>query len=59
MGIELFSAEEDTYFDKYLHRVLQLFDQANADAIIFEDLDRYDVTLILKAPGDQRPGIQP
>ena len=34
VGIELFSAEEDTYFDKFLHRVLQLFDQANADAII-------------------------
>nr|WP_326209174.1 hypothetical protein [uncultured Oscillibacter sp.] len=48
VGIELFSAEEDTYFDKYLHRVLQLFDQANADAIIFEDLDRYDVTLIFE-----------
>ena len=48
VGIELFSAEEDTYFDKFLHRVLQLFDQANADAIIFEDLDRYDVTLIFE-----------
>lgn len=48
VGIELFNAEEDTYFDKYLHRVLQLFDQANADAIIFEDLDRYDVTLIFE-----------
>lgn len=45
MDIELFNAQEDTYFDKYLHRVLQLFDQANADAIIFEDLDRYDVNL--------------
>lgn len=48
VGIELFSAEEDTYFDKYLHRVLQLFDLANADAIVFEDLDRYDVTLIFE-----------
>lgn len=48
VGIELFSAEEDTYFDKYLHNVLYLFDQANADAIIFEDLDRYDVTLIFE-----------
>jgi len=48
VGIELFSAEEDTYFDKYLHNVLYLFDQANADTIIFEDLDRYDVTLIFE-----------
>lgn len=48
VGIELFNAQEDTYFDKYLHNVLQLFDQANADAIIFEDLDRYDVTLIFE-----------
>lgn len=48
VGIELFSTEEDTYFDKYLHNVLHLFDQANADAIIFEDLDRYDVTLIFE-----------
>ena len=48
VGIELFNAEEDTYFDKYLHHVLQLFDQADADAIVFEDLDRYDVTLIFE-----------
>lgn len=48
VGIELFNAEEDTYFDKYLHNVLYLFDQADADAIIFEDLDRYDVTLIFE-----------
>lgn len=48
LGIELFSAEEDTYFDKYLHNVLYLFDQANADAVVFEDLDRYDVTLIFE-----------
>lgn len=48
VGIELFNAQEDTYFDKYLHHVLQLFDLVNADAIIFEDLDRYDVTLIFE-----------
>lgn len=48
VGIELFSAEEDTYFDKYLYDVLHWFDQANADAIVFEDLDRYDVTLIFE-----------
>lgn len=48
IGIELFGAEEDTYFDKYLNKVLCLFDAADADAIVFEDLDRYDVTLIFE-----------
>lgn len=48
IGIELFEAEEDSYFDKYLNKVLYLFDQADADAIRFEDLDRYDVTLIFE-----------
>ncbi len=48
IGIELFATEEDSYFDKYLNKVLYLFDQANADAIVFEDLDRYDVTLIFE-----------
>ncbi len=47
-GIELFAAENDSYFDKYLNKVLYLFDQANADAIVFEDMDRYDVTLIFE-----------
>lgn len=48
IGIELFEAEDDSYFDKYLNKVLYLFDQADADAIVFEDLDRYDVTLIFE-----------
>lgn len=48
IGIELFAAEDDSYFDKYLNKVLYLFDQADADAIVFEDLDRYDVTLIFE-----------
>ena len=48
VGLELFGAEDDTYFDKYLNKVLSLFDAANADAIVFEDLDRYDVTLIFE-----------
>ena len=33
IGIELFGAEEDTYFDKYLNKVLCLFDAADADAM--------------------------
>lgn len=48
IGFELFDAAEDTYFDKYLNKVLSLFDAADADAIVFEDLDRYDVTLIFE-----------
>lgn len=48
IGFELFGAESDTYFDKYLNNVLCLFDAADADAIVFEDLDRYDVTLIFE-----------
>ena len=48
VGIELFASEDDAYFDKYLDKVLTLFDQADADAIVFEDLDRYDVTLIFE-----------
>jgi len=48
IGLELFGAEDDTYFDKYLNNVLCLFDAADADGIVFEDLDRYDVTLIFE-----------
>lgn len=48
VGIELFASGDDAYFDKYLDKVLNLFDQADADAIVFEDLDRYDVTLIFE-----------
>lgn len=48
VGIEVFETENDSYFDKYLNEVLYLFDHAQVDAIIFEDLDRYDVTLIFE-----------
>ena len=48
VGIEIFEANNDSYFDKYLNEVLYLFEHSGADAIVFEDLDRYDVTLIFE-----------
>ena len=55
VGVEVFEDEADSFFDRYLNEVLYLFEQSGADAIVFEDLDRYDVTQIfekLKEIGD-------
>jgi hypothetical protein len=41
--IELFENENDSFFDKYLNEVLYLFENADVDAIVFEDMDRYDI----------------
>lgn len=40
--IEIFESSEESYFDKYLNEVLYLFEQVEADVIVFEDIDRYD-----------------
>lgn len=48
VGIELFESTTDSYFDKYLNEVLYLFENSQADAIVFEDLDRYEVTKIFE-----------
>ena len=48
VGIEVFEDEKDSFFDRYLNEVLYLFEQSEADAIVFEDLDRYDVTQIFE-----------
>lgn len=40
--IEIFENSDESYFDKYLNEVLYLFEQADADVIVFEDIDRYD-----------------
>jgi len=40
--IEIFEGSEDSYFDKYLNEVLYLFEKCGADAIVFEDIDRYN-----------------
>ncbi|MDK8192220.1 hypothetical protein QP794_19195 [Paenibacillus sp. UMB7766-LJ446] len=44
--IEIFENTNESYFDKYLNEVLYLFENANADVIIFEDIDRFDTNLI-------------
>lgn len=40
--VELFSDKENSYFDRYLNEVLYLFEKAEFDGIIFEDIDRFD-----------------
>lgn len=46
--IEIFEENEDSYFDKYLNEVLYLFDNSNVDAIVFEDMDRYNANGIFQ-----------
>lgn len=46
--IEIFNGEEDSYFDKYLNEVLYLFENADADVIVFEDLDRFGANIIFE-----------
>lgn len=46
--IEIFEENEDSYFDKYLNEVLYLFENINADVIVFEDMDRYEATRIFE-----------
>ena len=40
--VELFSEKENSYFDRYLNEVIYLFEKAEFDGIIFEDIDRFD-----------------
>ena len=46
--IELFSDTDDSYFDKYLNEVLYLFENTNADVIVFEDIDRFNNSTIFE-----------
>ena len=46
--IEIFEENEDSYFDKYLNEVLYLFENSDADVIVFEDMDRYNVNQIFQ-----------
>ena len=48
VGVEVFEDPDDFYFDKYLNEVLYLFEHSGADAIVFEDLDRYEVMQIFE-----------
>lgn len=44
--IEIFQEEKDSFFDKYLNEVLYLFEHAQVDGIVFEDIDRYSKNLV-------------
>lgn len=46
--IEIFEESKDSYFDKYLNEVLYLFENVDADVIVFEDMDRFEVNRIFE-----------
>lgn len=46
--IEIFENKDESYFDKYLNEVLYLFEQVDADAIVFEDMDRFNSNVIFE-----------
>lgn len=46
--IEIFEESDDSYFDKYLNEVLYLFESADADVIVFEDMDRFNANKIFE-----------
>ena len=48
VGIEMSEDGDESCFDKYLNEVLYLFEHSGADAVVFEDLDRYDVVQIFE-----------
>lgn len=46
--IEIFEDQDDSYFDKYLNEVLYLFENVDADIIVFEDMDRFNASRIFE-----------
>lgn len=46
--IEIFEESDDSYFDKYLNEVLYLFENADAEVIVFEDIDRFNANKIFE-----------
>lgn len=46
--IEIFEESDDSYFDKYLNEVLYLFENADVDVIVFEDMDRFNANKIFE-----------
>jgi hypothetical protein len=46
--IEIFENQDESYFDKYLNEVLYLFENSDADVIVFEDMDRFNASLIFE-----------
>lgn len=46
--IEIFEESNESFFDKYLNEVLYLFENAEADVIVFEDMDRFNASIIFE-----------
>lgn len=46
--IEIFEESQESYFDKYLNEVLYIFENIDADVIVFEDMDRHEVNSIFE-----------
>jgi hypothetical protein len=46
--IEIFENDDDSFFDKYLNEVLYLFENVEADVIVFEDMDRFNANHIFE-----------
>ena len=46
--IEICPEKDDSYFDKYLNEVLYLFENTDADVIVFEDIDRFGANIIFE-----------
>lgn len=46
--IEIFEEANESYFDKYLNEVLYLFENADAEIIVFEDMDRFESNQIFQ-----------
>lgn len=46
--LEIFEESNDSYFDKYLNEVLYLFENTDADVIVFEDIDRFGANIIFE-----------
>ncbi|WP_208559315.1 hypothetical protein [Marinilactibacillus kalidii] len=40
--IELYKNDKNSFFDEHLNEVVYLFENSDADVIVFEDLDRYN-----------------
>lgn len=46
--IELSDGEVDSFFDRYLNEVRYLFENVGVDAIVFEDMDRFNMESIFE-----------
>lgn len=46
--IEIFENRDESYFDKYLNEVIYIFENCDADCIVFEDIDRYNMNEIFQ-----------